>query len=177
VHDPFAAAPRDLIDLSRYRLDDPANRAVLVADAKRGLAASSCVVLLGFVQGDAIRRMAAEAMRARPRAWRRDDAMTPYGPPVEGLPAGDPRAIATPLAMRTLAGDDFEASSDIVRLYRWDGLTRFIAEVMDETELHRVFDPLFGCNVTILDEGPTSGAPSRRTMRRSPRCCAAGAIA
>ena len=155
MSDPFAAPPSDLVDLARYRLDDPASRTALVADARKGLEASSCVVLPGFVRREAIERMAAESTRLRPRAWRRDDAMTPYGPPVAGLPPGDPRAIATPLAMRTLAGDDFEASSDIVRLYRWEGLTRFIAAVMGEAELHRVFDPLFGCNVTILDEGDT----------------------
>ncbi len=155
MDNPFARPPGDLIDLARYRLDDPAKRAELVAGARKSLEATSCVVLPGFVGRDAAGRMAGEAMRLRPRAYRRDDAMTPYGPPVAGLPPDDPRAIATPLAMQTLAGDDFEAASDIVRLYRWDGLTSFIAEVTGETELHRVFDPLFGCNVTILGEGDT----------------------
>jgi hypothetical protein len=139
MDNPFSQPPGDLIDLARYRLDDPAKRAELVAEARKTLEATSCVVLPGFVGGDAAGRMAAEAMRLRPRAWRRDDAMTPYGPPVAGLPPGDPRAIATPLAMQTLAGDDFEAASDIVRLYRWDGLTRFVAEVMGEAH-HWHFD-------------------------------------
>lgn len=152
--DPFAAPPRDLIDLARYRLDDPAGRTELVARCRRDLAASSYVMLPGFVGADAIRRMAAEAMTAQPRAHRRDDMLTPYGPPSpDDLPADDPRKIPTPSSMHVLAGDDLDGNGDIARLYGWDGLTRLIANVMDEAELFRVLDPLFNCNVTILGEG------------------------
>ncbi len=152
-HDCFANPPRDLVDLARYRLDDPVGRAALVTRCRQELAASSCVMLPGFVDQQAIGRMAAEAMTARPRAHRRDDMLTPYGPPsTDDLPADDPRKIPTPSSMHVLAGDDLDGS-DIARLYGWEGLTRFIADVMAEAELFRVLDPLFNCNVTILGEG------------------------
>lgn len=148
--------PRDLIDLVRYPLDDADGRRALVERCRRELASESCVVLPGFVGAEAIGRMAAEAMAARPRAHRRDDLLTPYGPTsTDDLPADDPRKIPTPSSMHVLAGDDLDGNGDITRLYRWDGLTGFIADVMGEAELFRVLDPLFNCNVSILGEGDT----------------------
>jgi hypothetical protein len=156
MSDPFADPPRDLVDLALYPLDDPAARRDLVQRCRDELAASSCVMLPGFVRPDAVLRMAEEAARARPRAIRRDHMLTPYGPPGgDDLPAGDPRRMPTRSAMHVLGGDDLAPSGGIVRLYRWDGLTRFVADVMGEASLHRVLDPLFDCNVTILGTGDT----------------------
>jgi hypothetical protein len=152
---PFADPPRDLVDLARYRLDDPVARAELVARSREEVASSSCVILPGFVRDDAVRRMAAEATSLRSRAYRRDDAVTPYGPPNLDLPADDPRRMVTRNAMHVLAADQMATDGDITRLYRWDGLTRLVADVMGEPTLFRVLDPLFNCNVTLLGEGDT----------------------
>jgi hypothetical protein len=41
----------------------------------------------------------------------------------------------------------------VQRLYCWDGLTRFIADVLELDELHRVLDPIFNCNLSIAGDG------------------------
>lgn len=151
--DPFARPPRDLVDLARYPLDDPRGRAELIERCRRELVAESCVMLPGFVTGDAIRRMVDEAMAALPHAHRRDHHLTPYGPPRGDLPPDDPRAITSRSSMHVVAGDDMAESAAVQRLYRWDGLTCFIAEVVKEVELHRVLDPIFNCNLSIIGEG------------------------
>jgi len=151
--DPFADPPRDLIDLARYPLHDPHGRAALVESCRRELAAESCVMLSGFVTEEAIRRMVGEAMATLPRANRRDHHLTPYGPPRTDLPADDPRAITSHSAMYAVAGDDMPEADAVQRLYRWDGLTRFIAEVVRADTLHRVLDPIFNCNFSIIEEG------------------------
>ncbi|MBM3533350.1 MAG: 2OG-Fe(II) oxygenase [Alphaproteobacteria bacterium] len=153
MSDPFAHPPRDLIDLARYPLDDPRGRAELMERCRRELAAESCVMLPGFVTGQAVRRMISEAMAILPRASRRDHDLTPYGPPRTDLPADDPRTITSRSAMHVVAGDDLAESAAVQRLYRWDGLTRFIAEVVEASELYRVLDPIFNCNLSIIGEG------------------------
>ncbi len=153
MSDPFADPPHDLIDLARYPLDDPRGRAELVERCRRELSAESCVMLPGFVSEDAVRRMAAEAMSMLPRANRRDHDLTPYGPQRTDLPADDPRSITSRSSMHVVAGDDMAESAEVQRLYRWDGLTRFIAEVVKADELHRVLDPIFNCNLSIIGEG------------------------
>lgn len=153
MRDPFANPPRDLIDLARYPLDDPRGRAELVERCRRELTAESCVMLPGFVGADAVRRMAAEAISMLPRANRRDHDLTPYGPPRTDLPADDPRSITSRSSMHVVAGDDMAESAEVQRLYRWDGLTHFIAEVVKADELYRVLDPIFNCNLSIIGEG------------------------
>ncbi len=151
--DPFANPPRDLVDLARYPLTDPRARADLVERCRRELEAESCVMLPGFIPADAVRRMADEAMAALPEAHRRDHHLTPYGAPRTDLPANDPRAMTSPSSMHVLAGDAMAETAAVQRLYRWDGLTRFVAEVLKLDELHRVLDPIFNCNVSIIGDG------------------------
>lgn len=151
--DPFADPPRDLVDLARYPLTDPHARAHLVERCRRELEAESCVMLPGFIPADAVRRMSDEAMAALPEAHRRDHHLTPYGAPRTDLPANDPRAMTSPSSMHVLAGDAMAETAAVQRLYRWDGLTRFVAEVLKLDELHRVLDPIFNCNVSIIGDG------------------------
>lgn len=151
--DPFAHPPRDLVDLARYPLTDPRGRAELVERCRRELETESCVMLPGFIPADAVRRMAEESMAALPEAHRRNHHLTPYGAPRSDLPANDPRAMTSPSMMHVLAGDAMADSAAVQRLYRWDGLTRFVAEVLKLDELHRVLDPIFNCNVSIIGDG------------------------
>ena len=153
MSDPFANPPRDLIDLARYPLDDPHGRAALVDRCRRELEAESCVMLPGFIPADTVRRVAEEAMATLPHAHRRDHHLTPYGPVRSDLPSDDPRAMPSPSRMHVVAGDAMDETAAVQRLYRWDGLTHFIAEVLKLDELHRVLDPIFNCNLSIAGDG------------------------
>ncbi|MSP87665.1 MAG: 2OG-Fe(II) oxygenase [Alphaproteobacteria bacterium] len=148
----------DPVDGTRYRLDDPAVRAALVAEARRQLAHDGCAILPSFVTPKAVARMAGEVMDLLPHAHRRDLLLRAYpGEPDESVPAGDPRRRATPFAMNSVATDQFDPDGPVMRLYIWDGLTRLVADMLDEPLLYRVADPLMSCNATILGDGDQHG--------------------
>ena len=69
-----------------------------------------------------------EALATLPTAHRRDHHLTPYGAPRNDLPPDDPRTMTSPSSMNVVAGDAMDETTDVQRLYRWDGLTRFVAE-------------------------------------------------
>jgi hypothetical protein len=151
-----AMAPADLIDLDRYRLLVPKARAGLVEECGRHLAKHGFFTLPGFVRADALSGLVAEAMATRPLAFRRDAMLPAYAAPADGrLDADDPRRILTRSTNSVVAGDHLEPQGAIQRVYRWDGLTRFIADVVGAPVLHRVADPLLDCILWILDRGDT----------------------
>lgn len=115
-------------------------------------------MLPGFVTPTGTAAMAAESMRLVPRAHRRDQMLCAYvNEPGDGFPDGHPRLRLHPFRLHALATDDLAPEGPIMRLYRWDGLTRLIAELLELLALHRVADPLMSCNVTIMGEGDQHG--------------------
>lgn len=156
--EPLRDCPRDLVDLDRYKLGDAAARAAVVADGRTGLAREGCAILPGFVPADAVARMAAESMRLLPQTHRRDQLMRAYpNDPEEGFPADHPRRLRHPFRQNVIGGDEFAPDGPIMRLYRWDGLTALIADLLELPALHRVADPLLCCNVSIMGDGDQHG--------------------
>lgn len=154
----IANMPTDLVDGIRYRLDEPAARAAVVADARRQLAQDGCAVLPGFVTSETVSRMADEVLGLLPQAHRRDLMLRAYGCELESTwSIDDPRRRTSPFTMNSVATDQFDPNGSVLRLYRWDGLTRLIADMLDEPLLYRVADPLMSCNATILGDGDQHG--------------------
>jgi hypothetical protein len=150
--------PDDLVNLVRYRLGDPVTLAAIVAEGRRQLAADGCAILPDFVGPGVAQRMADEILGLMPWAHRRDLMLRAYANVDEtGLSAGDPRRRANPYCMHAVATDQFDPAGPVLRLYMWDGLTRLVAEILDEPRLYRVADPMMSCNATILGEGDQHG--------------------
>ena len=146
------------MDAARYPLADAAGRARIVAAGREDLAREGCAMLPGFVTPDGTAAMAAEAIRLLPRAHRRDHQLCAYvNQPGDGFPEGHPRRRFSPFRQHVLGADDFAPDGPVMRLYRWDDLTRLIAELLELPTLHRVADPLLSCNVTIMGEGDQHG--------------------
>ncbi len=150
--------PRELVDTDRYPLGDEAARGMIVAQARRGLAAEGCAILPGFVRTEVAARMAQEVRALVPIAHRRDIELRAYpGEPDATLPATDPRMRRHPFCMSVVAADEFPRDGLIMRLYGWDGLTELIAATLGESSLHRCADALLSCNATVMGDGDQHG--------------------
>jgi len=154
----LADAPRDLVDFQCYPLGDPQRRAAIVAASRLALAREGCAMLPAFVTPAATARMAEEAIGMLPDANRRDQTMRAYSnDPEDGFAEDHPRRRRHAFRQHVLGADDFGPDGPIMRLYRWDGLTRLIAELLELPALFRVADPLLSCNVSIMGDGDQHG--------------------
>lgn len=150
--------PRDLVDIQRYRLDDPAQRRTIVEAGRHGLAEAGCATLPGFVPAAATARMAEEALHLLPATHRRDQMMRAYpNEPEDGFAEDHPRRRRHPFRQNVVGADEFAPDGPIMRLYEWDGLTRLIADLLELPALFRVADPLLRCNVSIMGDGDQHG--------------------
>jgi hypothetical protein len=146
---------QDILDLDRYplhRLDSEAGCELLRRCAE-DLEANGMFTLPGFLRREVIdgmlpelsRRMKRESFtHAREHNIYFDDA-------VAGLPAEHPALKPVRTVNHTLCGD--QLVEPLRRLYRWSGLTGFLARVMDKTALYPMADPLACANVMGYFEG------------------------
>ena len=152
--------PERIVDLSRYPIADlssPQGRAV-IAKGRAALAGDGLALLPGFIRPEALASMAAEAQALTPKAFRRDEwygiyAYDPDEASMAALPEGDPRRRRFRSRMGAIAYDLLPEESPIRRLYEWPALTRFIAALTGEAELHTCADPLASCVITVLEPG------------------------
>ena len=149
------AAPADLIDTTRYPLDDAETRERLIERCRADVARDGNVMLPGFVRPDAVARMVAEVRASRTHAYRRDvmAGVYPGTQPAPELPPTHPRNRRHPSKMFGLAADVMDTEGAIARLYCWEGMPRLVADIMQIPALYRVADPMLCCNVTILGPG------------------------
>jgi hypothetical protein len=152
--------PDDIVDADRYPisdLDSPRARAV-VAEGRAALASDGLALLPGFVRATALKAMAEEAQSLVPQAFRRDEwyglyAYDPDEASVAHLDEGDPRRRRFRTRMGSIGYDRLPQDSRTRALYEWPALTRFIAALTGEAELHTCADPLASCVISVLEPG------------------------
>jgi hypothetical protein len=150
--------PIDMIDTERYPLAELGSvRARAVIDAqRRSLAERGVAILPGFVRSGAIGRMADEALALQPQAHLEDVWGTPYLEIAdEAYPVGHPRRTSGRSLTWVVAYDVIPRSALVRRLYEWDPLMEFLAEVLERRPLYRMADPLGALNVAIMTEDHT----------------------
>ena len=144
-----------IIDLERYPLhdlDSDAGRQLLRRCAddlqRRGM-----FTLPGF-----LRREAIDAMLPQLRRRMRDESFTHarehniyFDDEIGGVPPGHPALARVRTINHTLCGD--QLGEPLQRLYRWSGLTGFLARVMLKPALYPMDDPLACANVMGYFEG------------------------
>lgn len=140
----------DIVDLERYSISDPEAPAA-VALVRRGrelLASDGVFTLPGFIRPAALAAMQDEADRLCPDAFRRIDHRN-------GFPPG--MGEVTRLSLGCVGYDQMPAESVMRRLFLWDGLTRFVSEVLERRPYYRSADPIASCMVTELSPGDELG--------------------
>lgn len=148
----------DLVDLDRYPLFDPAERARIIARARHGLEELGSAILPGFLRPAAVTAMAAEAAALIPHAHRRDRMLGAYDvAPGPGMAEDHPLRRVAPYRMRVVATDQLDPDGCILPVYEWDPLTRLVADILGLPVLHLVADRLTRCNLTILGNGDEHG--------------------
>ena len=140
----------DIVDLGRYPISDleAPEAEELVCTGRRRLAADGVFTLPGFVRPAALAAMQEEADRLCPEAYRRVDHRN-------GFPAG--MGEVTQLRLGCVSYDQMPAESVMRRLFLWDGLTRFVSEVLKRRPYYRSADPIASCMVTELSPGDELG--------------------
>ncbi|MFI4889317.1 MAG: 2OG-Fe(II) oxygenase [Steroidobacterales bacterium] len=141
---------RELLDLDRYPVDRPESPAysALVAHCRSELAANGMFNLDGFVRQGALERAAAEILPLAERSshthQRRHNVY--FVDQVPGLPADHPALRQFDTVHHTLC-DDQLSGTIVHRIYEWEPLVQFIAQVMEKPALYVMRDPLARLNV------------------------------
>ena len=140
----------DVVDLERYPISElelPAAEA-LVRTGRDRLAATGVFTLPGFIRPAALAAMQDEAERLCTGSFRRVDSRN-------GFPSG--MGESTRLSLGCVGYDQVSPESDMRRLFLWDGLTRFVSDVLERRPFFRSADPIASCMVTELAPGDELG--------------------
>ena len=140
----------DIVDLERYPISDleAPEAEELICTGRRRLAAEGVFTLPGFIRPAALAAMQDEADRLCPDAFRRIDHRN-------GFPPG--MGQVTRLSLGCVGYDQMPTESVMRRLFLWDGLTRFVSEVLERRPYYRSADPIASCMVTDLSPGDELG--------------------
>ena len=146
----MTTAIAEIVDLERYPISDPESPTAeaLVQSGRERLAAKGVFALPGFIRPDALAAMQDEADRLCPEAFRRLDHRNGFPP---GM--GD----ETRISLSCMGYDQMSPKSSMRRLFLWDGLTRFVSEVLERRPYYRSADPIASCMVTELSPGDELG--------------------
>ena len=149
------------IDLERYPIADLSSRpAQELIDRCRSLLRHDGLCLLpGFLTAQAVEESAAEARAGLDRAFVKERSIQAYDEEDydPSLAADDPVRTAHRHSMRVIAYDRIAEGSPLRRLYEWDGLCAFLAEVLEEPRVYRCADPLISLVVTAMGDGQEQG--------------------
>ena len=140
----------DIVDLDRYPISDPESSAAaaLIRTGRERLAAEGVFTLPGLVRPAGLAAMQDEADRLCPEAFRRVDHRN-------GFPSG--MGEITRLSLGCVGYDRMQPDSAMRRLFLWDGLTRFVSEVLERRPCYRSADPIASCMVTEFSPGDELG--------------------
>ena len=152
----YAPGYDDVVDLSRYPIDDPSSPAYqyLVQACQEQLRGQGLAQLAGFLTPPAVTEMLTLASRLAPQAWASDQAHTIYFEPADDRAGPEhPRARLQHSAKKAIAYDQIPSSAPIRRLYESDDLNRFIAAVLGKPVLYRSADPLDALEIAVFGDG------------------------
>jgi hypothetical protein len=118
---PEASGYDDVVDLSRYPINDPAGPAyrALVQAAQDQLRDQGVAQLTGFLTPAAVRQMLALASQLATQAWASDQAHTVYFEPADDSAGPDhPRALLQHSAKKAIAYDQIPGRPALARSKR-----------------------------------------------------------
>ena len=153
-----AIALADVIDLTRYPLDDPDNprHEALVDYCRAALAFEGACQLPGFIRPDAVDSLVAEALEKRDLSHRTDGTHNVYFEKVAGV-AGDVASVLEHSSKYAIAWDLIGEDSPLRTAYESEALTRFLGEALGMNEIHRYADPFGAASLMIFDSGDELG--------------------
>jgi hypothetical protein len=150
----------NLIDLERYPLDDLAGDAAraLIAACRSDLADRGSISLEGFLRPAALAACVGEVtpLMATASFHHRQTHNVYFTKEAPDLPAGHEALASLKTSNHTLTCDQLDGSV-IRRVYEWDPLRAFLAEVLEKKALYHMADPLARLNVMGYGAGEGIG--------------------
>jgi len=147
------------VDLDRYPITKAGKgRETLIATCRHNLRRSALCQLPGFLHPDALHLLADESRDVAPRAIRRNTERSAYlWLKEEHYPADDPRGWLQHDRKGTVHYDLYPPDCSIQRLYEWEPLTRFVADVLEEDSLFICADEVMSVVLSVMKEGDEHG--------------------
>lgn len=143
----------DLVDLDRYPIADldSGPGAAFLAQCQDSMHTNGWCNLDGFIRGDALERLNAEANQLLPTAEVLHVKRNIYQGAIDpSLPEDDPRRKEFTHIAVQLADDQIPVSTEVKRLYHSDILTEFVRRVQKKDQLYRCADPFQALNIVAL---------------------------
>ncbi len=150
----------EIVDLDRYPIADGSTPACrhLVEAIRADLAADQFCVLPDFIHEHVRKNLVQEIEgmqeRAYPNRSRRNCYLQRDKEPA--LPGGHPRNIFFEASYRMIANDLFAESSPLKRLYHWQPMIEFVAQVVGNDKLYVSEDPFQPVNCICYGDGDRS---------------------
>ncbi len=150
------ATAADLVDRRRHpidRLGEPEGRG-FVARCREQLRAEGVCTISGFITPAAQAAMAAEAMRALPRAFFCQNTHNAYLEPHDDrFPSDHPRRRRLRTDVGSVAADRLPPDGLLHRLYGWGAMTAFVGAVLERHPFYRLADPLGAVSINVFRPG------------------------
>ncbi len=147
----------DLVDLDRYPLLQPNSKRYesIVASARESMRADGCAVITDLVRPEAVRQLSAEIIARKATTHFSNQSINPYFHVSRNPDFPDRHPVNTFLERSSgfIPGDSWEPTDAISLLFHSPDLSRFVADCLEEPELHCYADPLAGLTANILDPG------------------------
>ena len=150
----------DLINNEQYPLHRPESveYSALVKRCRDDLAKQSACLLHGFTTEEATARMVTEADRIAHDAYSCRDTHNVYMEENDDrYPADHPRRRPQTTILDSIAFDQIRPADGLHRLYTWDPLLSFIADVLNKKHYYRMADPLAAVTVNVMHQGQNHG--------------------
>ncbi len=148
----------ELLDLQKFPLDKPESNEYsnLVKRCRNELETDGMFNLDGLVHADVLNASIDAIMpKMETESFLHQRQHNVYFKKnVDGLPQDHPALMQFQTSNRTLCADQL-AGNPVIRIYEWNPLANFLAEVMSKNELHAMEDPLARVNVMAYREGET----------------------
>jgi hypothetical protein len=154
--EPTADRLEQLIDLSRYPLDQPESSTYRMA-VERGreqLTSSGAAELEGFLSPEGVAALVADAEELATRAHRSSGIGTAYLEIPDASFAQDhPRQTWGDYSLGAVALDLMPRTSPLRRLYEWSSVTAFIAAILNRGPVFPYADPFGALNLAVMEDG------------------------
>lgn len=153
-------ATLSLIDNARYpiHLPNTPDYQRLVEACRAELKIKGACLLPGFTTPEATAGMAEETDRIVDKAYPCRETHNVYMEKDDpSYPVDHPRRQRNATTLDVLACDQILPEYGLQRLYHWDPLLHFIADVLERKTYYRMADPLASLTVNVMHEGQNHG--------------------
>lgn len=153
---PVSPPLHSAVDLERWPIHEPTSESyrAAVSRVRRDLADGGCSIIREFFRPDAVSSIRAEASGLIPHAHVNDIRTNPYSTRDDpSLPEDHPVRLFMDRSNAFVPKDHIPEDCALRRLYADPCFQTFVADCLEEDEIHEYADPLAGLVINLLGPG------------------------